>query len=86
MLAIDQAPDVKPGAASLVGATATLMVPEADVDILAKAREEGQLQLALRSYEDMSGPRGAVHPRLSAVRTGSRLRPCVSTAALRPVK
>ncbi|MGZ3274797.1 MAG: Flp pilus assembly protein CpaB [Caulobacteraceae bacterium] len=62
VLAIDQAPDAKPGAAALVGATATLMVPEADVDILAKAREEGSLQLALRSYDDMAGPQGAVHP------------------------
>lgn len=60
VLAIDQAAEPKSGAASLVGTTATLEVPAADIDILAKAREEGQLQLALRSYEDMSGPQGAV--------------------------
>lgn len=62
VLAIDQAPDAKPGAAALVGATATLEVREADVSVLAKAREEGTLQLALRSYEDMSGPQGAPNP------------------------
>jgi pilus assembly protein CpaB len=62
VLAIDQAPEPKPGAASLIGTTATLEVPEADVNILAKAREEGSLQLALRSYEDMAGPQGAANP------------------------
>jgi pilus assembly protein CpaB len=59
VLAIDQAAEPKAGAATLVGATATLQVPEADIDILAKGREEGTLQLALRSYEDMNGPEGA---------------------------
>jgi pilus assembly protein CpaB len=60
VLAIDQAPEPKAGAATLVGATATLMVPETDIDILAKAREEGTLQLALRSHADMEGAQGAV--------------------------
>ena len=59
VLAIDQAAEPKNGAASLVGTTATLEVPASDVDILAKGREEGTLQLALRSYEDMDGPQGA---------------------------
>jgi pilus assembly protein CpaB len=59
VLAIDQAPEPKPGASSLVGATATLEIPEADIDILAKAREEGTLQLALRSHADMEGPPAA---------------------------
>jgi pilus assembly protein CpaB len=43
VLAIDQAPEPKPGASTLVGATATLEVPAADIDLLAKAREEGTL-------------------------------------------
>jgi pilus assembly protein CpaB len=76
VLAIDQAPDPKPGATAQVGATATLQVPEADVNILAKARDEGSLQLALRSYEDMSGPQGAANP--PAVR-----RPRLETASVR---
>jgi pilus assembly protein CpaB len=59
VLAIDQAPEPKPGASTLVGATATLQIPEADIDLLAKAREEGTLQLALRSHADMDGPPGA---------------------------
>jgi pilus assembly protein CpaB len=62
VLAIDQAPEPKPGASSLVGATATLEIPEADVNILAKGRDEGSLQLALRSYADMDGPQGVPSP------------------------
>lgn len=60
VLAIDQAAEPKQGAASLVGTTATLEVPAEDIDTLAKGREEGTLQLALRSYADMDGPQGAV--------------------------
>jgi pilus assembly protein CpaB len=62
VLAIDQSPEAKQGAASQVGATATLEIPEANIDILAKAREEGTLQLALRSHADMDGPQGAANP------------------------
>lgn len=62
VLAIDQAPEPKPGASTLIGGTATLQVPEADVNILAKARDEGSLQLALRSYADMDGPQGRADP------------------------
>lgn len=59
VLAIDQAAEPKNGAASLVGATATLEVPADNIAVLAKSREEGTLQLALRSYADMEGPQGA---------------------------
>ena len=62
VLAIDQAAEPKAGASSLVGTTATLQVAAADIDILAKAREEGTLQLALRSYADMTGPEGSTEP------------------------
>ena len=72
VLAIDQAAEPKKGASSLVGATVTLALPVADIDLLAKAREEGTLQLALRSYADMEGPQGAAEPprrlRLSSAR------------------
>ena len=70
VLAIDQAPEPKPGASTIVGATATLEVPAADIDILAKAREEGTLQLALRSHADMEGPQGAAdpHPARASIR------------------
>jgi pilus assembly protein CpaB len=62
VLAIDQAVEPKAGAATLVGTTATLQVPADDVDVLAKAKEEGTLMLALRSYADMGGPQGAAAP------------------------
>lgn len=70
VLAIDQAAEPKAGASSLVGTTATLQVPADDIDTLAKAREEGSLQLALRSYADMAGPQGTTEaePARRAVR------------------
>ena len=58
VLAIDQTIQPKAGASSLVGATATLQVPAEDTDVLAKAKDEGTLLLALRSYADMGGPSG----------------------------
>lgn len=73
VLAIDQAAEPKSGAASLVGTSATLEVPAADIDVLARAREEGSLQLALRSYADMDGPQGAAQdePARRAVRVAA---------------
>ena len=73
VLAIDQAPEPKAGAASMVGTTATLQVPAADIDILAKAKDEGALLLALRSYADLDGPQGAGAP--ATVRSAARQEP-----------
>lgn len=63
VLAIDQTTKIEKDGNSIVGAVATLEVPidaaEALVD--AKARDDdGQLDLALRSYADLSGPSGRV--------------------------
>jgi pilus assembly protein CpaB len=73
VLAIDQAPEPKPGASTLVGASATLQVPAVDIDLLAKAREEGTLQLALRSHADMDGPQGAAEDPQAARRAPVRI-------------
>ena len=70
VLAIDQAVEPKAGASTLVGATATLEVPAEAAEVLAKAREEGTLMLALRSYADMDGPQGVADPQ--AVRRPAR--------------
>lgn len=59
VLAIDQATEAKQGASSIVGVSATLQVPADDVNVLAKARDQGPLLLALRSYHDIDGPQGA---------------------------
>jgi pilus assembly protein CpaB len=74
VLAIDQAAEPKSGAASLVGTTATLQLPASDIDTLARGREEGALQLALRSYADMDGPQGAANdtPARRPVRLSAR--------------
>ena len=60
VLAIDQ--QIQPAAAAktLVGATATLEVPAADVEALLRAKAEGDLSLALRSYADTAGPAGRI--------------------------
>jgi pilus assembly protein CpaB len=87
VLAIDQAPEPKPGASTLVGATATLEIPEGNIDILAKAREEGTLQLALRSHADMAGPQGLAEaePARHAIRL-SALPPEISVRIYRGSK
>ena len=63
VLAIDQTTKLEKDGNSIVGAVATLEVPpdaaEALVD--AKARDDdGRLDLALRSYADLSGPTGQI--------------------------
>jgi pilus assembly protein CpaB len=72
VLAIDQTTEPKPGAASVVGATATLEVADADVDDLAKAKDEGALLLALRSYADIGGPAGRAAPAAAPLRVRVR--------------
>jgi pilus assembly protein CpaB len=58
VLAIDQQTEPAKGAAAMVGAVATLAVPEQDVAMLAAAKGQGELILSLRSYTDSSGPSG----------------------------
>ena len=56
VLAIDQKTDTpKNGGATMVGATLTLEVPAASANSVAKARTQGGLTMALRSYADMAG-------------------------------
>jgi pilus assembly protein CpaB len=56
VLAIDQKTDTpKNGGATMVGATLTLEVPAPSANAVAKARTQGGLTMALRSYADMSG-------------------------------
>ena len=52
VLAIDQAPKEKEGENAVLGKTATLEMPAAEVEVLAKARLSGTLSLALRSIAD----------------------------------
>ena len=55
VLAIDQHTDSPKTGATVLGATVTLEVPEASASSVARARSQGGLTLALRSYADMSG-------------------------------
>jgi len=58
VLAIDQSSEPPKGAQSMVGAVATLEVPAGDTEILAKAKAQGEVVLALRSYADAGGASG----------------------------
>ncbi len=58
VLAIDQQIQPEKAAKTIVGTTATLEVPAGDVELLIKARAQGDMALALRSYADMGGPAG----------------------------
>jgi pilus assembly protein CpaB len=82
VLAIDQTTEPKAGASSLVGAVATLEVPAEDVDELARAKDEGALMLALRSYADMAGPSGRAAP-APAQPHAARLRAPMQQASVR---
>ena len=55
VLAVDQRTESpKTGATSMVGATLTLEVPAGSVETLAKAKAQGNLVMALRSYADIA--------------------------------
>ena len=58
VLAIDQSSEPPKGAQSMVGAVATLEVPAADTEVLARAKAQGEVVLALRSYADAGGATG----------------------------
>ncbi len=58
VLAIDQTSQPPKGGQSLVGAVATLEVPAADAEVLVRAKAQGEVVLALRSYSDAGGPSG----------------------------
>jgi pilus assembly protein CpaB len=55
VLAIDQASQPAKNATSLVGSVATLEVADGDAEILAKAKAQGEVILALRAYSDAAG-------------------------------
>lgn len=62
VLAIDQTTQAAGGSQALVGAVVTLEIPAADTEILARAKAQGNVMLALRSYADLSGPAGRAGP------------------------
>jgi pilus assembly protein CpaB len=59
VLAIDQnSQPPKGGTQSQVGSTATLEVAAADTEVIARAKAQGEVVLALRAYSDAGGPTG----------------------------
>jgi pilus assembly protein CpaB len=58
VLAIDQKIDPEKDAKAIVGAVATLEIPAADVEVMARGQAQGEMQLALRSYADIGGAPG----------------------------
>ena len=59
VLAIDQAPKEKEGQNAVVGKTVTLELKPEQAETLARARQTGTLQLALRSIADVNAPERA---------------------------
>lgn len=55
VLAIDQKTDAPKTGAPVSGATITLEVPDVNASIVARARTQGGLTMALRSYADIGG-------------------------------
>jgi pilus assembly protein CpaB len=58
VLAVDQATEPPKGDKAVVGAVATLEVAAADAPLVARAKTQGDVILALRSYADAGGPSG----------------------------
>ncbi len=58
VLAVDQATEPPKGDKAVVGAVATLEVAAADAPLVARAKTQGDVVLALRSYADAGGPSG----------------------------
>ena len=58
VLAIDQKTDAPKTGAPVSGATITLEVPDVNASVVAKARTQGGLTIALRSYADIGGQTG----------------------------
>ena len=58
VLAIDQKSLADKGATAMVGSVAVLEIPARYVDIIAKAKLQGEMQLVLRSYTDIGGSAG----------------------------
>jgi pilus assembly protein CpaB len=66
VLAIDQATKAPKNASSVIGAVATLEVPAADADVVVRAKAQGEIILALRSYSDAGGPTVRSQPESNA--------------------
>ena len=56
--AIDQSIEPGKDAKTIVGGVATLEIPAADAEVMARGKAQGEVQLALRSYADIGGPPG----------------------------
>jgi pilus assembly protein CpaB len=56
VLAIDQTTKAARNTPSVIGSVATLEVPAAFADVVVRAKAQGEIVLALRSYSDASGP------------------------------
>ncbi len=58
VLAIDQNIEPAKDARTIVGGVATIEIPAADVEVIARGKAQGEMQLALRSYADIGGAPG----------------------------
>ena len=68
VVAIDQRVEPDKNAKTIVGSTATIETPAADVETLLRAKAQGELSLALRSYADLGGSSGASAAKSQTIR------------------
>ncbi len=68
VVAIDQRVEPDKNAKTIVGSTATIETPAADVEVLLRAKAQGDLSLALRSYADLGGSSGATMAKSETIR------------------
>lgn len=58
VLAIDQNIEPAKDSRTIVGGVATIEIPAADAEVIARGKAQGEMQLALRSYADIGGGAG----------------------------
>ena len=73
VLAVDQTTQPAAGARALVGAVVTLEIPAADMEVMARAKAQGNVMLALRSYADLGGPSGRAGTSLASAGSSVRI-------------
>lgn len=69
VLAIDQTTEPAKDSRTIVGAVVTLEIPQGDIEVMARAKAQGNVVLALHSYADIGGSAGRASPAAAETRS-----------------
>ncbi|MFO1013222.1 MAG: Flp pilus assembly protein CpaB [Caulobacteraceae bacterium] len=69
VLAIDQTTEPAKDSRTIVGAVVTLEIPQGDIEVMARAKAQGNVVLALHSYADIGGAAGRASPAAAETRS-----------------